>query len=68
MKAIIRLLEYWRYQAFWAIDFIKGSKVKKHLKEIEFILEPQDDNQAQTILKDHFAKGIASCSNHSTLL
>ena len=51
MKQIIKFLEYLRYLGFWFMDFLKGSKIKKHLKEIESILEHNDTLKSQTIRK-----------------
>ena len=51
MKQIIKFLEYLRYLGFWFMDFLKGSKIKKHLKEIESVLEHNDTLKSQTIRK-----------------
>ena len=57
MKQVIKFLEYLRYLGFWGIDFLKGSKIKKHHNEIRFIIENYyksktiRDNYLDTILK-----------------
>lgn len=37
------LSEWMRRSGFWMLDFLKGSKVRKHLINIEFIMENIDD-------------------------
>lgn len=56
MKAIIRLLEYFRGQAFWAIDLIKGSKIRKHLKDIASVLDSNNLIESQTITNKHLER------------
>ncbi len=41
------LLQNLRYISFWFIDFITGSKTKKHLQEIKFTLENYDTPNAK---------------------
>ena len=35
-----------RRQSFWTLDFLKGSKIKKRIKEIAFILENYNDPES----------------------
>ena len=36
---ITKCFEKLRFHVFWLIDFLKGSKVKKHYSDITYILE-----------------------------
>jgi phenylacetate-CoA ligase len=49
----MRFLEHIRYYSFWILDFLKGSKIKRHLKEITFINENWQHADAQIIQKKH---------------
>ncbi|MFD0836304.1 CoF synthetase [Mariniflexile aquimaris] len=53
MKPLIRVSEYLKYLGFWALDFVSGSKVRSHLKDIKSILESKDSPQADAIRKDY---------------
>ncbi len=41
-----KALEMLRYAAFWILDFAKGGNVKKHVKDIQFILENYQSPQS----------------------
>ena len=51
MFRITLWLEKWRAILFWGVDWLQGNPVKKHLKEIAFILENGQDSTAQNIQK-----------------
>lgn len=53
MKIITRLFEYVRYQVFWLLDVMTGSKVKTHLKAIETILDKPTSEKAKTLKTEH---------------
>ena len=53
MKPLIRVFEYLKFQGFWAMDFIRGSKISKHLKDIKIILDSKDTEQVNAIRKNH---------------
>ncbi|MDO5969060.1 CoF synthetase [Flavivirga aquimarina] len=44
-------LEYARYITFWFLDFLKGSKIKNHVKNITFVLENFSNPKAKLIRK-----------------
>ena len=41
--------EWIRYSAFWVLDFLRGSKVRRHLLDIKYIMEFADDPAVLTI-------------------
>lgn len=48
--------EWIRHNGFWTLDFLRGSKVRNHLEDIEFIMDnigtPQVDETQSEYLKD----------------
>ena len=51
MKSLNRVSEYLKYQGFWAMDAIRGSKIRTHLKGIKSILETKNSQQAEAMRK-----------------
>ena len=51
MKSLNRVSEYLKYQGFWAMDAIRGSKIRTHLKDIKRILETKNSQQAEAMRK-----------------
>ncbi|ULC58281.1 CoF synthetase [Flaviramulus sp. BrNp1-15] len=49
----MRLLEKIRFTMFWFVDFLKGSKLKKHYKDITFILENYNLNSSKQRREAH---------------
>ncbi len=49
--------EWIRRNGFWILDGLKGSKVRKHLKDIEFIMENINDLRVKEI-QDNYLKQI----------
>ena len=47
MKILITTLENLRYYTYWSLDFIKKSKVRKHLNDVSFILENFSNEKAK---------------------
>lgn len=56
MKPFIRILEYLKYQGFWVMDFLRGSKIRTHLKNIKIILESTDPEYADAMRKNHLER------------
>ena len=57
----MKLLESFRKHAFWAMDFFKGSPIRKHYNDIKFILENYDSEKSINIRKNH----LKNVLNHS---
>ena len=53
----MKSLEKLRYYSFWGVDFLKGSKVRYHYRDVRFILE----NDA--IIKINFVNEIPQLSS-----
>lgn len=47
------LLEKFRKLCFWCVDFFKGGTIRKHYKEIKFILENFHTEESKTRRNDH---------------
>lgn len=69
MRFISVLLENMRYNSFWFIDMLKGSKLKKHILDIHYILEnyslPESTKRRKKSLKKliHHAKQTTTFYN-----
>ena len=44
----MKVLEKVRYYSFWIIDFFKGGKIKRHFKDIQYIIENFDDDESKS--------------------
>ncbi|WP_430809863.1 hypothetical protein [Carboxylicivirga sp. 1411-1] len=42
-------MEYIRYRIFWIFDFLRGSKVLKHYKEVKFVMENPGSSRAKEL-------------------
>ncbi len=51
-----RLLEKFRRISFWALDFFKGSPIRKHYKDIKYILEHYNSPKSKKARKQHLSK------------
>ncbi|MBC7000089.1 phenylacetate--CoA ligase family protein [Cytophaga sp. FL35] len=50
------MLERLRYHLFWSVDFLKGSPVRKHCKDIQSILENYDSDSSIDKKKQYLNK------------
>jgi phenylacetate-CoA ligase len=55
----MKILEDMRYAAFWFLDFLKGSKIKRHLRDIINILEHYNSEAANTKRANHLNNLLA---------
>jgi phenylacetate-CoA ligase len=55
----MKILEDMRYAAFWFLDFLKGSKIKRHLRDIINILEHYNSEAANTKRSNHLNNLLA---------
>lgn len=51
----MNLFELVRKYSFWGLDFIKGSPIRKHYKDIEYILENYGSEKAKKTRKSHLS-------------
>ena len=52
----MKLLETIRRKSFWALDILKGSKVKNDYKDIKLILENHTNKKAEQKNDDYLIK------------
>lgn len=57
--------EHIRKCVFWSLDFLKGSPIKRHYKEVKFIMENPNTHQASTI-KANRLKEILKYASENT--
>ena len=65
MALTIRFLEYIRYHIFWFKDFLFGSKIKKHLSDIDFILSNYTSPESEE-LRHKYLNSLLSHVNRTT--
>ncbi|WP_240911329.1 phenylacetate--CoA ligase family protein [Yeosuana marina] len=70
-RYVLRALENLRYSLFWSLDRLKGGNVKKHYKDIRFILEQfessyskQKRDDALKMLLEHAVKTTVFYKNY----
>ena len=61
----MEFLEVFRKKAFWGLDFLKGSPVRKHYNEVKFIMENFNSNKANTLRSNHL-KNILKHAKETT--
>ena len=61
----MEFLEVFRKRAFWGLDFLKGSPVRKHYNEVKFIMENFNSNKANTLRSNHL-KNILKHAKETT--
>ncbi len=61
MKLLTSCLEYLRFTFFWFLDMIKGAKIKRHYKDISYILE----NFSESKSKELREKSLIDLLNHA---
>ena len=66
MKLIIALLEYLRFIFFWFLDLIRGAKIRRHHKNIAYILENFSSSQSKDFREKSLMK-LLSHANRSTI-
>ncbi|GAA3641513.1 CoF synthetase [Flavivirga jejuensis] len=66
MKLLISLLEYLRFISFWFLDMIKGQKIKRHYKEISYILENFSTSKSKALRERNLIE-LINHANRSTL-
>lgn len=60
-----QVLQYLRKSIFWLADSAKGSPVKKHLKEIDFLLQSRDKIATSKITEFHLKRIIQHAVGHT---
>lgn len=59
----MKALELLRKYTFWGLDFIKGSPVRKHYNDIQFIIENYESQEAQNRINKHLENLIIHSKN-----
>ena len=62
---MMRLFENLRYYSFWIIDFLKGSKVRSHFKDVKFIIENYHDAESKTRRAQHLKNILTHVVKHT---
>ncbi len=64
MKLLTSCLEYLRFTFFWFLDMVKGSKIKRHYKDISYILENFSESKSKNLRE----KSLIDLLNHANNL